>query len=191
MTSYSQSCQDLFALEVCKTKSYIEIGAKKPVKFNNTYKLENNDFQGFSLELSQKHLPDWDAQSRNNKCYFENALTFDYQKAIQENNMNMHVGYLSCDIEPAANTFRALQRVISQGVTFDCITFEHDEYQEGNKYNRLAKEFMASNGYKVAVDQVFINDEPEKIYETWFVNNNIAYKQTTYATFLEQYKTII
>lgn len=191
MKSYSQSCQDLFALEVCKTKSYIEIGAKKPVKFNNTYKLENNNFQGFSLELSKKHMSDWDTESRKNKCYFENALTFDYKSAIQENNMNMHVGYLSCDIEPAANTFRALQRVIEQGVTFDCITFEHDEYQEGSKYNLLAKDFMIKNGYKVAVDQVFINDEPEKIYETWFVNNNIDYTPLTYITFLEQNKPMI
>lgn len=191
MKSYSQSYQDIFALGVCKTKSYIEIGAKKPVKFNNTYKLENNNFQGFSLELSKKHMPDWDAESRKNKCYFENALTFDYKSAIQENNMSMHVGYLSCDIEPAANTFRALQRVIEQGVTFDCITFEHDEYQEGSKYNLLAKEFMIKNGYKVAIDQVFINDEPEKIYETWFVNNNIDYTTSTYITFLEQNKTII
>ena len=191
MKSYSQSCQDTFALNVCTTKTYIEIGAKKPVKFNNTYQLENNNFQGFSIEISKKYLPEWNTGPRNNKCYFEDALTFDYLSAIQKNNMNMHVGYLSCDIEPAANTFRALQRVIGQGVIFDCITFEHDEYQEGNKYNRLAKEFMASNGYKVAVDEVFINSQPKNIYETWFVNNNIDYKQITYATFLEQNKTII
>ena len=50
---------------------------------------------------------------------------------------------------------------------------------------------MTKHGYKVAIDQVFINDEPEKIYETWFVNNNIDYKQITYATFLKQNKTII
>ena len=191
MKSYSQSSQDLFALEVCKTKSYIEIGGRKPIKFNNTYLLEKNNFLGFSLEISNKFAPVWNSSDRKNKCYFEDALTFDYKSAIQKSNMDMHIGYLSCDIEPAANTFKALQRVIAQGVTFDCITFEHDEYQEGSKYNLLAKEFMSSNGYNVAVEQVFINNDPKKIYETWFVNNNIAYKQTTYATFLEQYKTII
>jgi len=73
----------------------------------------------------------------------------------------------------------------------DFFRFVIYEYQEGSKYNLLAKEFMVSNGYKVAVDQVFINDEPEKIYETWFVNKNINYEQITYATFLEQNKTII
>src|SRR6056300_758303 len=113
LLKHSQAGQDVFALEVVKkNKTYIEIGANHFKHSNNTYPLEvSNNWLGFSLELSQKKFRQvWEEQTeRTNKIYWENAITFDYANAVRENKMPTRIGYLSCDIEPAANTFAALK----------------------------------------------------------------------------------
>ena len=121
----SQVHQDVFALKTAKIKTYIEIGAAGPIKYNNTYLLEKNGWQGFSLELNQNRVDQWfeEWSDRKNKIYCADAIAFDYVSALEENNLSTHIGYLSCDIDPPENTFAALRRVIEQGITFDCITF--------------------------------------------------------------------
>ena len=186
LLKHSQAGQDLFALEVVKNnKTYIEIGANHYKHSNNTYPLEvENNWLGFSLELSQKKFKHvWEEQSeRTNKIYWDNAITFDYANAVHKNKMPKRIGYLSCDIEPAANTFAALQKVIEDGISFDCITFEHDNYKSNLDYDKIAREYLKSKGYKVAVENVYALNKPHRLFETWFVNNDISYKTISYDT---------
>jgi hypothetical protein len=190
LLKHSQAGQDVFALEVVKkNKTYIEIGANHFKHSNNTYPLEvSNNWLGFSLELSQKKFRQvWEEQTeRTNKIYWENAITFDYANAVRENKMPTRIGYLSCDIEPAANTFAALKKVIEDGISFDCITFEHDNYKSDTDYDSIAREYLKSKGYKVAVENVYAMNKPHRLFETWFVNNDIGYKKMSY----EQWKIL-
>ena len=39
------------------------------------------------------------------------------------------------------------------------------------------KEFLINHGYKIAVDNVY---SKIKIYETWFINDKIEFKQVDY-----------
>jgi hypothetical protein len=186
MESCSQSFQDFFALSIAKNNTYIEIGANQPKYNSNTYNLETSSWKGFSLELNRtgKIEKAWKFHSeRTNTVYWENALKFNYMQGIAETGMSTHVGYLSCDIEPPSNTFKALKKVISQGISFDCITFEHDRYQNPTEkdYNVLATEFLISNGYKVAVTDVYVGDNQDQVYETWFVHNSIEFEPRSYA----------
>lgn len=176
---YSQAFQDVFAFNVSgKNGTYIEIGGNHPKKGNNTYTLEKNlGWTGFSIELNQHWKNEWSI--RSNPIYWENAITFDYAKAVKENNLPMHINYLSCDIEPAENTFNALKKVISDGITFDCITFEHDSYQSNDEYEKIASEFLLNLGYKIAVTDVYY-DKKENIFETWFVKESIFTKTITF-----------
>jgi len=192
MKSNSQFSQDLFALSAAKNKTYIEIGAWKPINNSNTYLLEEQGWKGFSLEISLRNKPAWEScLERTNKIYWENALTFDYKQALVENNLPMHIGYLSCDIEPPENTFAALRRVIEQGITFDCITFEHDKYLHDIDYDPIVTEYLKDHGYKVAVNEVFrtrkyrVPNQKKKeikicMIETWYVNNTIDFCEQTY-----------
>lgn len=180
----SQAGQDVFALQVVKdNKTYIEIGANHYKRNNNTYPLEV-DFKwlGFSLELNQKKFKRlWTEQSeRSNKIYWDNAITFNYKKAVHKNKMPTRIGYLSCDIEPAANTFAALQKVIEDGISFDCITFEHDNYKSHTDYDTTAREYLKTKGYKVAVENVHPVYKPHRVFETWFVNNDIEINPISY-----------
>lgn len=189
MQHYSQLKQDIFALKTAKNKTYIEIGAAYPVKISNTYLLEMNGWKGFSIEINSNKASTWsENKERKNKLYVENAITFDYINALQENNLPKHIGFLSVDIEPPENTFSALKSVIEQGISFDCITFEHDKYQSNIDYDPIVKSYLKDYCYEVAVDNVFTmrkfrleSSQPKinkKCYlETWFVNKEI-YKET-------------
>ena len=78
---------------------------------------------------------------------------------------------------------------MSQGVVFDCITFEHDDYWREEKgfaeTCNAAKKYLDSQGYKVAVDNVFAIRRRktwtgECHFETWYVNKDIEYKTIEY-----------
>jgi len=188
---YSQAGQDQFALSVARHQSYIEIGANDYKKSNNTYPLEVlNGWKGFSIELNQKKFKNnWESQSeRTNRIYWDNAITFDYARAVLDNGMSTRVGYLSCDIEPAENTLNALKKVVTDGITFDCITFEHDYYKNKSNYHQLAVEFLAEHGYRVAVNNVFAMNKPARLFETWFVRNDIDFNNVEYSNWAELFK---
>lgn len=178
----AQVNQDIFALKTAKNTTYIEIGASSPIKYNNTYTLEKSGWSGFSLELNQNRVNQWfeETADRTNKIYCADAITFDYLEAIKENNLTTHIGYLSCDIEPPENTFAALKRVIEQGITFDCITFEHDKYQSDIDYDPIVTEYLKNKGYKVAVRDVYRWRKRPCYFETWYVRDTIDYKETTF-----------
>jgi len=188
----SQLGQDKFAIDTANYKSYIEIGAGGPIKYNNTYKLEQNNWKGFSLDINENRVKSWKVDNiRRNKIYHADAIIFDYLNALQENNLSKRIGYLSCDINPPLNTFTALQRVIEQDIIFDCITFEHDKYQSDIDYDPIVTEYLISKGYKLAVSDVFryrkhrdINTNQKyiekNIMETWYVYNDISFKMQTY-----------
>lgn len=178
---YSQVGQDLFALETSKHKSYIEIGAADPKHYSNTLLLEENNFNGFSLELDKKFEDDWN-KTRKNICIYDDAVNFKYDEIKR-------YGYLSCDINPPELTLAALKNVIDQGMEFDCITFEHDEYwREERGFVKTideATEYLISKGYRIAVNNVFAMRKRKSWYgechfETWYVNNDIEYETIEY-----------
>jgi len=186
--SRSQSLQDFFAYTIGgESGTYIEIGGNKPRHKNNTYNLDVEfGWKGFSIEYNKKYKLLWDeCKERHNPCYFVDALTFDYAKQINKLNLPSHITYLSCDIEPAKNTFDALQKVISDGISFDCITFEHDNYakQKRNEiidYDIIAREYLIPLGYKVAVENVYVKENKNAIFETWFVKDSFDFELQQY-----------
>jgi uncharacterized protein YqkB len=187
----SQSFQDVFAYQIVGNNgTYIEIGAREPISMSNTYNLETEGgWTGFSLEIDKSFEPLWNNQNqRKNAIFWEDALTFNYSKKAKKLSLSQHVSYLSCDIEPPANTFNALQLVVSQGFTFDVITFEHDRYSFGNGIEDAANEFLIAHGYKPAVVDVYTYRKNKKIYyETWYVKNHIEFEKISFEEWLVQY----
>lgn len=188
MKYVSQAYQDLFALQVCSNKTYIEIGANCPIKRSNTYFLEtDHNFRGFGVEFDKKWEKRWRKSSRNNKVYWDDAITFNYSAAAEETNLTKNIGYLSCDIEPPSNTFAALKKVINEGFVFECITFEHDEYNfTETDFNKQATEYLKKHGYKVAVKNVYFK-KPEQHFETWYVHDSIDFKTIDFSEWKKSY----
>ena len=105
---------------------------------------------------------------------------------IKQRELPNRLSYLSCDIEPAENSLNILKKVISSKLNFDFISFEHDKYSIGSKYEDLSIEYLKNYNYKVAVKDVYSRNKRYKIYETWFVNNDIDFEEMDYSVWKKE-----
>ena len=176
---YSEAGQDIFALNLIgKNGTYLEVGGFKPKLDSNTYILESqNNWRGITIEFKKELQSLWSScKDRKNRIYFEDALKFDYKTALEENNLPLHLNYLSCDIDPRDKTFEALKKILNEGLSFDFISFEHDDYTSDVSYHKLASEYLIPEGYKIAVNNIYPKNKKNKIFETWFVNSKINFE---------------
>ena len=97
-SQYSQAGQDIFAQELFgESGVYIDVGSGEPAKFSNTYLLEvKKKWKGFGVDIgsldqmkAQKLKKLWTKYpERKNKIYWEDAVNFNYKKALSENNLS-------------------------------------------------------------------------------------------------------
>ena len=127
-----------------------------------------------------------DNKLRKNNVVWDDAFNINYSSLIKQRELPNRLNYLSCDIEPAENTFNILKKVINSGLNFDFISFEHDKYSIGNKYEDLSIEYLKNYNYKVAVKDVYSRNKRYKIYETWFVNNEIDFEEMDYSVWKKE-----
>ena len=187
---YSQSGQDQFAYNLIGINGcYLEIGAHHPIINSNTYKLEKEcNWKGISVEFDKSFIPDWkDCTERKNEVIWDDAFNIDYGSLLNKKNFPKKINYLSCDIEPPKNTFNILKKIINTGLIFDFISFEHDKYNEGKKYDDLSFDFLKSKNYKVAIKDVYSRDKEKKIYETWYVHEKINFSEINYHLWKETF----
>ena len=180
---FSQSGQDQFAYNISGSNgTYLEIGAHDPIINSNTFNLEVKcNWSGISVEYDKTFQKSWgDNKLRKNNVIWDDAFNINYSSLIKQRELPNRLNYLSCDIEPAENTFNILKKVISSKLNFDFISFEHDKYSIGNKYEDLCIEYLKDYNYKVAVKDVYSRNKIYKIYETWFVNNDMDFEEINY-----------
>ena len=185
---YSQAGQDLFAYELFgKNGNYIDIGCGEPMRMNNTYLLETfYGWKGYGIEYNEDPKKNWElCVERKNKVYWTDALNFNYTKALKENKILQDVDYLSCDIDPQESTFLVLKKVINENIKPKLITFEHDKYKEKKNYDAMAREFLLPKGYKIGIENVYSNFKKNKIFETWFLREDINYSPKSYDEWLK------
>ena len=186
---FSQSGQDQFAYNISGSNgTYLEIGAHHPVINSNTFNLEVKcNWNGISVEYDKSFQISWgDNKLRKNNVVWDDAFNINYSSLIKQRELPNRLNYLSCDIEPAENTFNILKKVISSELNFDFISFEHDKYSIGNKYEDLSIEYLKNHNYKVAVKDVYSRNKRYKIYETWFVNNDIDFEEMDYSVWKKE-----
>ena len=187
---FSQSGQDQFAYNISGSNgTYLEIGAHDPIINSNTFNLEVKcNWNGISVEYDKSFQMSWgDNKLRKNNVVWDDAFNINYSSLIKQRELPNRLNYLSCDIEPAENTFNILKKVISTELNFDFISFEHDKYSIGNKYEDLSIEYLKNYNYKVAVKDVYSRNKRYKIYETWFVNNDIDFEEVDYSVWKKEY----
>lgn len=181
--NFSQSGQDQFAYNISGLNgTYLEIGAHDPKINSNTYNLEVKcNWNGISIEYDNSFKKSWDnSKVRKSDVIWDDAFNINYPLLIKQKKLPNKINYLSCDIEPAENTFKILKKIIDSDLEFDFISFEHDKYNIGDKYETLSANFLESNNYKIAIKDVYSRNKKYKIYETWFVHNKIDFKEVNY-----------
>jgi hypothetical protein len=187
---FSQSGQDQFAYNISGSNgTYLEIGAHDPVINSNTFNLEVKcNWNGISIEYDKTFQKSWDDNKlRKNNVIWDDAFNINYSSLIKQRALPYRLNYLSCDIEPAENTFNILKKIISSKLNFDFISFEHDKYSIGSKYEDLSIKYLKDCNYKVAVKNVYSRNKRYKIYETWFVNNDIDFEEMDYSVWKEEH----
>tara|TARA_Y200000002_G_C22527625_1_gene598372 strand:+ start:263 stop:892 length:630 start_codon:yes stop_codon:yes gene_type:complete len=188
--NFSQSGQDQFAYNLSGFDgNYLEIGAHDPIINSNTYNLEVKcRWKGLSIENDKSFKESWNKLNvRKNEVIWDDAFKINYSKLVKDKNFPDRFDYLSCDIEPAENTFNILKKIINSGLSFNYISFEHDKYNIGNKYEGLSIDFLNEFNYKVAITDVYSRRKKYKIYETWFVNSDINFLKTDYETWKNKF----
>lgn len=194
---YSQAGQDLFAYELFGLNgTYIDIGAGDPIRGNNCYLLETNynwrgfsvDFGDFNEDIRQNLKSRWlKHPERKNMIYWSDAITFNYMQGINENNLDKNIDFLSCDIDPQEKTLMALKKVILDGIKPKLICFETDFYREKKDYSLLAYNFLEPYNYKIGVKNVYSNLKKNKIFETWFLRNDVDFQTIDYSTWVKKF----
>ncbi len=180
---FSQSGQDQFAYNISGLNGiYLEIGAHHPLVNSNTYNLEIHcNWSGISIENDKSFKVDWNnMKQRKNEIIWDNAFNIDYSFLLKSKKLSNRFNYLSCDIEPVENTFNILKKIINAGLSFDYISFEHDKYNIGDKYEKLSLSFLSERNYKIAIKDVYSRNKRDKIFETWFVNKDIDFEEMKY-----------
>ena len=187
---FSQSGQDQFAYNISGSNgTYLEIGAHDPIINSNTFNLEVKcNWNGISVEYDKSFQKSWsDNKLRKDNVVWDDAFNINYSSLIKQKALPYRLNYLSCDIEPAENTFNILKKIISSKLNFDFISFEHDKYNIGSKYEDLSIKYLKDCNYKVAVKNVYSRNKRYKIYETWFVNNDIDFEEIDYSVWKKKY----
>ena len=180
---FSQSGQDQFAYNLTGENGfYLEIGAHHPIINSNSYNLEVScNWKGISIEYDLSYKNNWEkCIERKNPILWNDAFEINYNDLKDEYSLPNRISYLSCDIEPPKNTFNILTKIINEGLEFDYISYEHDKYNSGNKYELLSKNFLLSQNYKIAIKDVYSRSKKHKIYETWFINKDIDFENISY-----------
>lgn len=170
-TSYAGLGQDLFVLMLLDGKrsgTYLEIGANDPIKSSNTYLLEKTfGWTGVSVEIGKVYQRRFEL-FRTNKLVCADARRLSYKNLFEG-----PVDYLSLDIDPPEQTFEALETILSDGLTFRVITFEHDFYNFGcgPKVREESREFLEAEGYVLLVADVSFNGLR---CEDWWVHPDLV-----------------
>lgn len=172
--NFSQLHQDMFVLCTLGGKregSYLEIGAHEPLFISNTYLLEQQfGWQGLGLELDAGMVARHQ-RLRRNPCLQADALTLDIESCLQAAGLPAVIDYLSLDIDPPANSLRALQRLPHQSYRFRVITFEHDLSFGGSAERVQSRRLLRDLGYELLVADVSWCGH---VVEDWWVDPSLT-----------------
>ena len=177
----SQCYQDLFVLAATNGKrngTFLEIGAQDAQFCNNTYILEKlYDWKGISIDIDEVHKKSFEYFDRSNtNLVIQDALTIDYTKLLEDNNMPSHIDFLQLDIDPSEITFECLMKIPFDKYTFSVITYETDFFAKNNtneeeliKIRKESREYIQSKGYVLLAGDVCVTNANEP-FEDWYVH---------------------
>jgi len=179
-STYSQAGQDLFVIDMLSNKNngfYLEIGASHPFESSNTFLLESClNWNGISIEIDEATANTFNL-FRKNKAINCDATNVDFITLFRENAVPKVLDYLSLDIEPAENTFKALLSLPMNDYRFAVITYEHDRYVSGDKFMNLSRDYLTMLGYTLVFPNVKFRGRD---FEDWYIDSNLIESPTWY-----------
>ena len=166
-----------FALDYKRHGFYLEIGAFNARILSNTLVLETSlGWNGTGVEINQQLAEAYNSERRN-KIICADATVLEYEKELDRINAPNIIDYLQVDIDPPANSYKALAGVMRGSRQFRLITFEHDLYATRFKFIKVnyfwkwkAFLLLRSKGY-VCVASNVANGKFRQ--EDWYANKSM------------------
>lgn len=166
--SYSQAGQDVFVLSLINDKNkhyFLDIGCWLPDNLNNTLLLEENGWDGLSIDITDLSS-EW--MVRKSKFIASDALTINYHELLDATNQPMIIDYLNVDIEGNGLRYQALAKVLQSNREFKIITIEHDGYRGYNETEKHPqRKLLTEMGYTLLCGDVCLSSNP---FEDWWIN---------------------
>ena len=200
MQYYAKECQDRFVHKLIGGQGvYLDLGSHHPFEGNNCTALEWLGWTGVSVDFQDRWVDLFNNSGRKNQCIKADVTNQSFIEMLKNVTHIKHFDYISLDVDEAA--IPCLDILISNGYTFDAMTFEHDIYnnEEESKYRKSESiKILDRAGYKMMFENV-LTDGTEKYdeygnsiwepWEDWWIGkkyfdklenkeNNIKYKDT-------------
>jgi hypothetical protein len=162
---------------------YLEIGAAFPLFTNNTWLLSSDfGWSGVSIDFDPGYIREWIHHRPGDHLQIDDAIAIPYADALPiwfpgadgSASGPMRIDYLQVDIDPSANTLRALLALPLDEVRFSVITFETDVYAGDSRPRDESRARLEGLGYvRVASDVSVIHEplSPDPLpFEDWWVD---------------------
>lgn len=136
--------------------SYIEIGTGHYEQGSNTYLLEKKyGWKGLSIDIS-KQMVDVFNENRSNKCVEGDAITFNWEKYLEENNFPKQIDYLSLDVDYNTHSHANLLSLLNFPITkykFNIISIEHlsDIHYNLRDIKDTQRSILSALGYHLVI----------------------------------------
>ena len=173
-----EQLQDYFVMLLLNKKygTFIEIGSNDPIKYNNTFLLENSfGWKGIMVELENKYLNLYKQYRPNSVHIIDNALNINYIDLFLKNNIPTNIDYLSFDIHEDHNLIglQLFDKQIFDKYKFACITFEHNLYMgRYEKCREESRDIFKNRGYILLFPD--IRDFKDSPLEDWYVHPDLV-----------------
>lgn len=167
-----------FALRFCDDKRngfFIEIGASDWKNNNNTYFLEKEfGWNGLAIDI-EKHFCDEYNKNRVNHCIHGDAISYNWDKYFEENNVPKRIDFLQIDIDTNpkyANLFALINLPLSR-YRFSTIVLEHASVVEKSLegMRKIQHEILHSYGYKLVAEG--FNDD-------WWIDSKLGISTSSF-----------
>jgi len=175
MQYYAKEFQDKFAHKLIGGRGcYLDLGSHHPFEGNNTAALEWLGWKGISVDFQQRWIDLFNKSDRRNECIKADVTVQSFIEILDAKSNVKHFDYISLDVDDAS--IPCLELLISNGYTFDFMTFEHDSYADSEVTDARKKDsikILEASGYKMLFEDV-LTDGTEKydnkgnsIWEPW------------------------
>ncbi|MCK9417370.1 putative sugar O-methyltransferase, partial [Candidatus Dojkabacteria bacterium] len=162
--TYSQAGQDLFVSSLLDNGFFIDIGCGLPDNINNTLLLEENDWNGISIDNNEYYEKMW---NRNTPFILDDANICNFNDILKKYNAPEIIDYLSLDINGYDGLrFSVLEKFFETNKEVKVITIAHDSYV-GYKEKENQRKFLTNLGYYLLCTDVLLNNYA---FEDWWIN---------------------
>lgn len=178
MISFASQMQDLFVYYLIGDDGYfLDFGCWMPEHCNNTKMLEDAGWSGLLFDSDPRAITACN-NVRKSKAFCTRILSEEFKEKFIANLKQKDVDYVSIDID--FDSLELLEYLVESGVVFKCLTFEHNFYNQGDKYKQPATKLLEKAGYKCLYENIITIPihcaESMRLYpdgqklEDWWVN---------------------